>query len=119
MHEFAALKGQIVESWGATPYMRAATREGAEPDTCFYVYVQHARRIIGKPEIDLTTDPAPDVVVEIDVRLASTAKTPFYASSGSGVLALRRAAASHLLARREGVRDVEAPESATFPNLIA
>ena len=116
IHEFAALKGQIVESRGATTYRRAATRQGAEPDTCFYV--QHAQRIIGKPEIDLTTDPPPDVVVEIDVHHASTAKMPFYASLGVPELWRydERQLRIYLL---EGKEYVEAPESATFPDLTA
>jgi Uma2 family endonuclease len=51
-----------------------------EPDTCFYV--QHAASVTGKDRIDLTTDPPPDVVVEIDVVQKSMSKFPIYASLG-------------------------------------
>lgn len=52
--------------------------KGAEPDTCFYV--QNAMRIIGKRSLDFTTDPPPDIVVEIDVTDASQHKFPIYAA---------------------------------------
>lgn len=54
--------------------------KGAEPDTSFYV--QNAARIIGKRQIDLESDPPPDVVVEIDVSNTSSSKFPIYAALG-------------------------------------
>ena len=54
--------------------------KGAEPDCSFYV--QNARAIIGKPQIDLSVDPPPDVVVEIDITSESLGKFPIYAAFG-------------------------------------
>lgn len=70
----------ILESRGSTTFKRKRPAQGAEPDTCFYI--QNASRIIGKLRIDLSTDPPPDVVVEIDVSHESTDKFDFYASIG-------------------------------------
>lgn len=70
----------VLESRGSTTFKRKRPAQGAEPDTCFYI--QNASRIIGKLRIDLSTDPPPDVVVEIDVSHESTDKFDFYASIG-------------------------------------
>ena len=54
--------------------------KGAEPDGSFYV--QNADAIIGKRRIDLSVDPPPDVVVEIDITSESLSKFPIYAAFG-------------------------------------
>ena len=69
-----------IQSAGSTTFKRRRNLAGAEPDTCFYI--QHAAQIIGKNEIDLNTDPPPDVVVEIDTTNDSWRKFPIYADLG-------------------------------------
>lgn len=68
------------ESRGSTTFRQDWARKGAEPDTCFYI--KNAARISGKRRIDLTIDPPPDIVVEIDVSQESTRKVQFYAGLG-------------------------------------
>jgi Uma2 family endonuclease len=53
------------ESAGSATLKRADIGRGLEPDASFYV--QHVDAIRGHTTIDLTTDPPPDLVVEIDV----------------------------------------------------
>jgi len=53
---------------------------GAEPDECFYIYNINAVR--GKKRLDLTEDPAPDLVVEIDVTSSSSDRLQVYADLG-------------------------------------
>lgn len=67
-----------LESRGATTFKRESFQQGTEPDTCFYI--ANADRIIGKRQIDLDLDPAPDVVVEIDITNESLSKFPIYAA---------------------------------------
>jgi len=69
-----------LETAGSTTFKDEQLAMGAEPDTCFYV--QNAPLIIGKTQIDLMTDPPPDVVVEIDIWSESTSKMAFYAAIG-------------------------------------
>lgn len=69
-----------MESAGSTTFKKQPFAQGAEPDTCFYI--QNAARIIGKRQIDLETDPPPDVIVEIDVSHESKGKFAFYAALG-------------------------------------
>lgn len=38
---------------------------GAEPDACFYI--QNWQAVLGKERIDLTTDPPPDLAIEMDL----------------------------------------------------
>jgi Uma2 family endonuclease len=69
-----------LETRGSATWKRRTFRKGAEPDTCFYVTSAH--RIIGRRQIDLETDPPPDVVVEIDMTNESLSKFPIYAAFG-------------------------------------
>lgn len=52
--------------------------KGSEPDACFYV--QSASKIGNRFRLDLNTDPAPDIVVEVDINHESLSKFPIYAA---------------------------------------
>ena len=67
-----------VESLGSTTLKAEIQAKGAEPDDCFYI--QSAVLIIGKDDLDLSHDPPPDVVVEIDRTTSSLNKFAIYAS---------------------------------------
>lgn len=56
---------------------REDLRRAVEPDTCFYI--QNEALVRGK-EINLTTDPPPDLVVEVDYTSRSLNKFQIYAS---------------------------------------
>jgi Uma2 family endonuclease len=66
-----------IECLGSTTYRQQWLGRGVEPDACFYV--QNAAAIIGKDQIDLATDPPPDIVVEIDIARSSESKFSIYA----------------------------------------
>lgn len=53
---------------------------GAEPDNCFYI--QNLAAIRGKLDIDLASDPPPDLVLEIDITSKSLNRLPIYARLG-------------------------------------
>jgi len=69
-----------IEWLGSTTCKRPDLLKGFEPDSCFYV--QHADAIRDKEEIDLTVDPPPDLVIEIDITHPSLEKLPIYAAVG-------------------------------------
>lgn len=69
-----------LESRGSTTFKRRGALQGAEPDASFYV--KNAAAIVGKHRIDLSIDPPPDVVVEIDNTSESLSKLPIYAALG-------------------------------------
>ncbi len=79
-HVIAEEADATLESLGSTTYKQEWLARGVEPDGCFYV--QNAARIIGRDRIDLSIDPPPDIVVEIDISHESTNKLAIYAGMG-------------------------------------
>ena len=65
---------------GSTTLKRPDLAKGAEPDSSFYI--QNERLVKGKSRIDLTTDPPPDLVIEIDVSSSSVDREGIYAAMG-------------------------------------
>ena len=71
---------QEILSYGSTTLKLKSRRKGAEGDDCFYI--QHAGQIGEKDELDLTSDPPPDLVIEIDLTRDSSGKLAIYAAMG-------------------------------------
>jgi Uma2 family endonuclease len=65
---------------GSTTFQREDIERGFEADSCFYV--QNQDRVRGKARLDLTTDPVPDVVIEIDITHSTLDKLSIYAEFG-------------------------------------
>lgn len=74
--------GLRFESRGHTTLKVEKFRQGAEPDTCFYV--GNAHRLRGNPRrlLDFTIDPPPDILVEVDITHDSKRKLSFYRNIG-------------------------------------
>ena len=69
-----------VTGLGSTTFRRQALERGFAPDECFYL--TNIERVKGKEEIDLSIDPQPDIVVEMDVTSPSIKKLPIFAALG-------------------------------------
>jgi Uma2 family endonuclease len=69
-----------LEKRGSATWKSRRLRKGTEPDTCFYI--TNASRIVGKRQIDLESDPPPDIAVEVDTTSASLHKFAIYAALG-------------------------------------
>ena len=65
---------------GSTTFKRRDLRRGLEPDECYWIANQ--ARVRGLARIDLTRDPPPDLVLEIDVTHSSVPRMPIYAALG-------------------------------------
>ncbi len=65
---------------GSTTFRREDLDRGFEPDSCFYI--QNVARVKGKRKIDLTQDPPPDLVIEVDISSSSLDKLAIYAHLG-------------------------------------
>jgi len=63
---------------GSTTFRKRAKTKGCEPDTAFYI--QNENQIRGLLEIDLSKNPPPDLVIEVDVTSPSLNKMPIYAA---------------------------------------
>lgn len=69
-----------IEGAASTTFQREDLAQGFEPDASFYV--RHASRIRGQTQIDLDTDPPPDLVIEIDISHPSLNKFPIFTGLG-------------------------------------
>ncbi|GMR22853.1 MAG: Uma2 family endonuclease [Acidobacteriota bacterium] len=72
--------GVDMENLGSTTFKREDLERGFEPDSCFYF--EQAELVRSKEELDLSVDPSPELVIEIDVTSASIHKDPIYAQLG-------------------------------------
>jgi Uma2 family endonuclease len=80
----ASVMELVAEEWevefkclGSTTFRRRELEQGLEPDSCFYI--QNVERIRAKEEIDLSFDPPPDLVIEIELTRPAVSKLPIYA----------------------------------------
>jgi Uma2 family endonuclease len=65
---------------GSTTFKLEGLKKGVEPDLCYYA--ANAEHVRNKMTIDLTIDPPPDLVVEIDVTNSSVPRLAIYAALG-------------------------------------
>ncbi len=70
-----------IEPAGSTYFNREDVKRGFQPDSCFYLG-DNVRIIQGKKRLDVSIDPPPDLVVEVDVTNRSLNKLPLYATIG-------------------------------------
>lgn len=69
-----------IKSAGSMTLKRKAVNRGIEPDNCYYIQTEPIVR--GRQELDLKTDPPPDLVIEIDITSSSVNKFRIYSALG-------------------------------------
>ncbi len=112
---FTAQKyGIDVENAGSTTFHDKDLQQGAEPDSCFYV--TNASKLSARERVDLTIDPPPDILVEIDISHGSKRKHQFYAQIGVPELWVYDERRLRFYERTDSGY-VEIPSSKTFPIL--
>ena len=67
-----------IRKFGALTMKQLESRKGVEPDSCYYI--QNEVAIRGKEEPDLTIDPPPDLVIEVDNTSSSLDKFRIYSA---------------------------------------
>jgi Uma2 family endonuclease len=77
VEELADGLGMDIRNLGSTTFKRRQLERGFEADACFYV--QSAERMRGKTPIDPAVDPAPDLVIEVEITTPALNKLPIYA----------------------------------------
>ena len=68
------------EAAGSTTFKREALKKGFEPVSSFYI--RHAEIVRGKKDIDLDSDPPPDLVIEVDLTSDSLDKFRLFGALG-------------------------------------
>ena len=102
---------------GNTTYRREDLERGVEPDECWYIAHEEAMRNCTR--IDLTTDPPPDLVIEIEVTRSLLNRISIYESLGTPEIWRYDGKTLRILLLGDERTYVEAAESATFPGLKA
>ena len=105
-----------VRRLGSTTFTRKDLSKGFEPDSCFYI--QSVNRIRDKEEIDLTADPPPDLVIEIDITSPSLNKFPIYAAVGVPEVWRYKGGRVQIF-QREGEQYKEVEQSIVLPPLTS
>jgi Uma2 family endonuclease len=75
-----AVLGIPIQSTASTTYRRHDLERGFEPDASFYI--QNEPRVRNRREVDLSVDPPPDVVLEMEMSRSARDKLPLFASMG-------------------------------------
>jgi Uma2 family endonuclease len=68
-----------IKGFRSTTLNREGLQRGAEPDSCYYI--QNVDRIQGRT-VDLSNDPTPDLVLEIDITSPSSRRLQIYQRLG-------------------------------------
>lgn len=87
--QFGYLIGRLIDIWTeeleidvqscrTVTFRREDLQRSLEPDNCYYI--AHEPLVRDKAELDLSTDPPPDLAVEIDLGASITDKMPLYAA---------------------------------------
>lgn len=70
--------GSEVLGAGGMTFKRKEKKKGLEPDECFWI--QHEAIMRGKREFDITADPPPDLVLEVEVSRSVLDRLGIYAA---------------------------------------
>ncbi len=69
--------GMKIKTMGSTTLDYPQLDRSAEPDNCYYIQNQH--KVAGKT-VDLTEDPPPDLIIEVDITHTDIDKLALYSS---------------------------------------
>jgi Uma2 family endonuclease len=104
-----------VKSAGSTTFSREDLGRGLEPDRCFYI--RNVDAVLGKLDIDLSTDPPPDLAIEIDITSSCLDRLGIYAALGVPEVWRFDGEQFEVLLRRDETGYNTAAASPTFPTL--
>jgi Uma2 family endonuclease len=104
-----------IRSVSSTTFKRKDVLGGFEADESYYV--AHAAEVRGKEEIDLTVDPPPDLVIEIDISRTSMNKLRIYGALGVPEVWLYDGSSLRIYVHRQGEQYEETSSSDVLPGL--
>ena len=101
---------------GSTTFRRQSLSKGFEPDESFYI--RQPELVRGKKELDLSKDPPPDLVIEVDIASPSLNKLPIYSAIGISEVWRYSKDTLSIVKLRSG-RYVESPVSSLLPRVTS
>jgi Uma2 family endonuclease len=110
----AELTARPVVRAGSTTLRRRDLRKGLEPDRGFYL--QNAMRMVARDDLDLTIDPPPDLVLEIEISKRRLNRIRIYEDLGVPEVWRYDGRLLRVLARNSNGRLEPRRRSPTFPD---
>ena len=104
---------QRLRGYGSNTLDREELVQGVEPDCCFYI--QNVERILGRRQLDLNTDPPPDLAIEVDITSSSRRRFGIYLQLEIPEVWRYTERNGVTIYQLEGDRYVECEFSPTFP----
>ncbi len=104
-----------IEGAGSTTFRREDLERGFEPDACYYL--TEATLIRQKDDLDLTIDPPPELVIEIDITSPSLNKFPIFAAIGVAEVWRYSGGGQVSIFRLSGGEYVNVAESVALPGV--
>ena len=80
IERFTEIRRIDIRSSASTTFRRTDLKRGFEADESYYI--QNAEMVRGKREIDLSNDPPPDLVIEVEITRSALNKLQMFASMG-------------------------------------
>ena len=77
---YTEVRGIEVQTVASTTFRRKDLQKAFEADESYYI--EHAAQIRPKEEIDLTIDPPPDLVIEVEITSSAIHKLKLFAAMG-------------------------------------
>jgi Uma2 family endonuclease len=102
-------------SGGSTTLKKKLKKKGLEPDECYWI--KNERRMRGKKEFDIRSDPAPDLSIEVDIFSSSLDRLGIYAALGVPEIWRYDGKALHFLWLGDDGKYRARPRSLNFPVL--
>jgi Uma2 family endonuclease len=77
---YTEVRGIEIQSVASTTFKRRDLQKAFEADESYYI--EHAELIRPKEEVDLTIDPPPDLVIEVEITSSAIQKLKLFAAMG-------------------------------------
>ena len=103
-----------VQSVASTTFKRKDLQKAFEADESYYI--EHAEQIRPKEEIDLTIDPPPDLVIEVEITSSAIQKMKLFAAMGVTEVWRHDGEQLQMFSLENG-RDKPVPSSPALPGL--
>lgn len=78
LEAFASVRRIDMSTLGSLTMKRQLLKRGIEPDECYYI--QNEPLVRDKEEIDLATDPPPDLAIEVEITKSALDRLGIYAA---------------------------------------
>ena len=98
---------------GSTTFRNKELELGAEPDSCYYLH--NAERVRRLKKIDLSVDPPPDLVIEVQISRPLLSKLPAWAGFGVPELWTTNGQKVQIMSLADGKYEERAQSDALFP----